>query len=110
MAHYESTRFSRALEVNAIYTIHYFEYFRGYRFKGEAHDFWEFIYADRGALAVRAGSGETMVSVYNDSSLASLKAQYTPGTAMTILSYGESVCMILIDGGVAYVSTWNVVY
>ena len=64
----------------------------------------------KGALAVRAGSGETMVSVYNDSSLASLKAQYTPGTAMTILSYGESVCMILIDGGVAYVSTWNVVY
>ena len=58
MAHYESTRFSRALEVNAIYTIHYFEYFRGYRFKGEAHDFWEFIYADRGALAVRAGDNE----------------------------------------------------
>ena len=64
----------------------------------------------KGALAVRAGSGETMVSVYNDSSLASLKAQYTPGTAMTILSYGESVCMILIDGGVAYVYTGNVVY
>ena len=29
---------------------------------------------------------------------------------MTILSYGESVCMILIDSGVAYVPTWNVNY
>ena len=29
---------------------------------------------------------------------------------MTILSYGQSVSMILIDGGVAYVSTWNVNY
>lgn len=58
MALYESTRFIRALDVNAIYTIHYFEYYRGYRFKGETHDFWEFIYADRGALSVRAGDTE----------------------------------------------------
>lgn len=58
MALYESTHFTRALEVNAIYTIHYFEYYRGYRFKGEAHDFWEFIYADRGALTVQAGDAE----------------------------------------------------
>ena len=46
----------------------------------------------------------------NDSSLTSLKANYMPGTQMTILSYDTSVCMILIDGGVAYVSTWNVNY
>lgn len=58
MALYESTRFSRVLEVNEIYTIHYFEYYRGYRFKGETHDFWEFIYADRGMLSVRAGDAE----------------------------------------------------
>lgn len=58
MALYESTQFIRALDVNAIYTIHYFEYYRGYRFKGETHDFWEFIYADRGALSVRAGDTE----------------------------------------------------
>ena len=64
----------------------------------------------RGTLAVRAGSSETMVSVYNDSTLTSLKASYPPATPMTILSYGESVCMILIDSGVAYVSTWNVNY
>lgn len=64
----------------------------------------------KGTLAVRAGSSETMISVYNDSSLTSLKANYMPGTQMTILSYDTSVCMILIDGGVAYVSTWNVNY
>lgn len=64
----------------------------------------------KGALAVRAGSGQTMIPVYNDSSLTSLKANYMPGTQMTILSYDTSVCMILIDGGVAYVSTWNVNY
>ena len=64
----------------------------------------------KGTLAVRAGSSQTMIPVYNDSSLTSLKANYMPGTQMTILSYDTSVCMILIDGGVAYVSTWNVNY
>lgn len=58
MAIYEGTFLRRALEVEAIYTIHYFEYYRGYRFRGEAHDFWEFIYADRGVLTVRAGDNE----------------------------------------------------
>lgn len=64
----------------------------------------------QGTLAVRAGSSETAINVYNDASLTSLKATYAPGTVMTILSYGESVCMILVGNSVAYVSTWNVNY
>ena len=61
-------------------------------------------------LAVAAGSGTNTVSVYNDSSLASLKTTYAPGKQATLLQYGTSVCMILVDGGVAYVSTYNVNY
>jgi len=64
----------------------------------------------QGTLAVRAGSSETTINVYNDASLTSLKATYAPGTVMTILSYGDSVCMILVGNSVAYVSTWNVNY
>jgi len=44
-----------AVDITALYTIHYFEYYQDYFFKGEAHDFWEFIYADRGAIHVQAG-------------------------------------------------------
>lgn len=58
MAFYARTQPQRTLDVTALYTIHYFEYYRGYRFQGESHDFWEFIYADRGALHVRAGEDE----------------------------------------------------
>lgn len=42
--------------------------------------------------------------------MTSLKATYTGGKQATMLSYGDNVCMILVDGGVAYVSTWNVNY
>ena len=61
-------------------------------------------------LAISAGSSSSMVNVYNDSSLTSLKASYAAGKQATMLQYGNSVCMILVDGGVAYVSTWNVNY
>lgn len=55
---YVGTTPETELEISALYTIHYFEYYQNYRFRGEAHDFWEFIYADRGAVHVRAGDSE----------------------------------------------------
>lgn len=42
-----------------------------------------------------------MINVYNDSSMTSLKASYAAGKQATMLQYGDSVCMILVDGGVA---------
>ena len=61
MSAYGGTELTRALNVSAVYTLHYFEYYAGYRFKGERHDFWEFIYADRGALSVRADGAQFML-------------------------------------------------
>ena len=37
-----------------IYTIHYFEYTSSYAFAGESHDFWEFLYVDKGEVQVTA--------------------------------------------------------
>lgn len=46
----------RPIQVEAIYTVHYFEYAGSYAFSGEAHDFWELLYVDRGTLRVTAGA------------------------------------------------------
>ena len=64
----------------------------------------------KGTLAIGAGSGATMINVYNEASLTSLKGTYAPGQPITILQYGASSCMVLIGGEVGYVSTWNVNY
>ena len=61
-------------------------------------------------LAAAYGSASNTINVYYDQAMTSLKATYTGGKQATMLSYGDSVCMILVDGGVAYVSTWNVNY
>ena len=64
---------------------------------------------DAVTLTFAAGGGNT-INVYSDSALTNLKAAYTGNKQAMMLQYGASVCMVYVDGGVAYVSTWNVNY
>ncbi len=54
MAYYQ-TRLTRDLVVDAIISVHYFEYMKNFVFSGESHDFWEFLYVDKGTVRVRQG-------------------------------------------------------
>lgn len=36
--------------VKDIYSVHYFEFSKYYKFPGESHDFWELVYVDRGSI------------------------------------------------------------
>lgn len=44
----------RAIEIHQLYSVHYFEYSSNYKFTGESHDFWEFLYVDKGSIHVVA--------------------------------------------------------
>ena len=45
---FQPTPLDEVLRIDAIYTLHYFEYTRDYLFTGERHDFWEMAYVDKG--------------------------------------------------------------
>lgn len=45
----------RPIAVDQVVTVHYFEYSSSYYFEGERHDFWEFLYVDKGEVDVIAG-------------------------------------------------------
>ncbi len=51
---YQPTELREVLRVKKIVTVHYFEYTKDFAFDGEAHDFWEFVYVDRGVIDIRA--------------------------------------------------------
>lgn len=51
---YVKTPLKENLMVKNIVTVHYFEYARDYVFEGEKHDFWEFLYVDKGEVEVMA--------------------------------------------------------
>ena len=61
-------------------------------------------------LAIAAGSSSNLITVYHDASMTQAKASYAHGKQVMMLQYGTNSCMVYVDGGVAYVSTWNVNY
>ncbi len=53
---YEKTLLKEEIVIKRIVSIHYFEYAKDYVFEGERHDFWEFLYVDKGEVEVMAES------------------------------------------------------
>ena len=51
---YKALRLKRPFEVDEVVSVHYFEYASNYCYEGEQHDFWEFLYVDKGNILVRA--------------------------------------------------------
>ena len=51
---YVSTKLAKEFQIDSIVTIHYFEYMNDFIFTGESHDFWEFLYVDKGKISVQA--------------------------------------------------------
>ena len=45
-------KLENCITVDSVYTIHYFEYTNNFYYAGESHDFWEFVYVDKGSVAI----------------------------------------------------------
>lgn len=51
---YQFTELREELTIKKVVSIHYFEYMSDFSFPGESHNFWEFLYIDKGELTVTA--------------------------------------------------------
>lgn len=49
---------SRPIQVEALASVHYFEYTSTYYFEGEKHNFWELLYVDKGTVTITADGVE----------------------------------------------------
>jgi AraC-like DNA-binding protein len=55
-AQFVKTTLRELISVKQIVSLHYFEFSKDYIFEGEKHDFWEFLYVDKGEVEVLADS------------------------------------------------------
>lgn len=62
MREYYGTHLKDCIRINELYTVHYFEYSKNYKFYGESHDFWEFVYMDKGEVIVTADDRDFALS------------------------------------------------
>ncbi len=58
---YKKTVLSCPVNVDGIYTIHYFEYTKDFSYSGEFHNFWELVYADKKSVLITADATETVL-------------------------------------------------
>ena len=49
---YIGVHLEKLIRIEKLYTIHYFEYMSDFTYSGESHDFWEFIYVDKGTITI----------------------------------------------------------
>ncbi len=62
---YTSHTLKNDLTVNKLYTVHYFEFSKNYIFPGEAHNFWEFMYIDKGRIICSVDNKEVTIEQGN---------------------------------------------
>ena len=86
---YESTKLRQPILIKRIYTIHFYEYDSAFQFEGEAHDFWELVYVDRGLAVITHGEEEICL----EQGFALL---HRPGIFHTVKAAGSSGLNLLV--------------
>ncbi len=61
MAEYVGSKLKSDIVISKLYTVHYFEFSKDYTFTGERHEFWEFVYVDKGEVTVTADDKEIIL-------------------------------------------------
>ncbi len=56
---YIGVQLDNSISIDELFTVHYFEYTSTFAFAGEAHDFWEFLYVDKGEVNITADDFHT---------------------------------------------------
>ena len=49
---YKGTLLRDTISIHEVFTIHYFEYMSDFSFAGESHNFWEFVFVDKGEIDI----------------------------------------------------------
>lgn len=52
---YHGISLENEIEINQLFSLHYFEYMNSFYYPGESHPFWEFVCVDKGDVTLGAG-------------------------------------------------------
>lgn len=55
MKEFVKNKLNSTIKISELVTVLYFKFTKNFVFSGESHDFWEFIYIDKGELIITAG-------------------------------------------------------
>lgn len=82
----------RSISVDALYSLHYFNFEQGYVFPGERHAFWELVYADMGGATIGDNGTEIPLSpgqcmLHAPDAFHSIHANLAPQSSLFVISF-----------------------
>ncbi|MHC1749597.1 MAG: helix-turn-helix domain-containing protein [Cellulosilyticaceae bacterium] len=114
---YESTLLTQKIMIHKIITIHYFEYMNDFVFKGERHNFWEFLCVDKGEVEVGADNrtyklGKRDIIFHKPMEFHTVKAESGKAPNLVVMSFESmSTSMNLFENKVFKLedAEWNLI-
>lgn len=107
---YSSITLKQDICIDAIYTVHYFEYMSNFFFPGERHDFWEFQCVDKGEAEVTAEDvtytlTRGQVIFHKPNEFHALRANGKNAPNIVVVSFAcHSPCMSFFEGQILTLS------
>ncbi len=109
--HYQPYVPQNIVSIDALYSLHYFNFERNYVFPGESHDFWELVYADIGGATIGEDGhsfsllpGECILHAPN--AFHTIHANLAPKCSLFVISFASnSSALNLIPQGVHTLNT-----
>lgn len=88
-----------AIRVDALFSLHYFNFQKGYVFPGERHNFWELVYADVGGATIGDDSSELPLSpgqcyLYPPNAFHTIHANLAPETSLFVVSFQSNSALL----------------
>lgn len=90
---YTPMKIDRILNIEKLYSLHYFQFAAGYIFPGEQHNFWELVYIDQGEADI--GDGKQVIRLCQGQAILhrpnrfhSIWANSATGPNIMVLSFG----------------------
>ncbi len=62
MPDYKGHNLDNTLQIEKLFSVHYFEYSKDFKYYGENHNFWELVYVDKGEITATADAREITLS------------------------------------------------
>ncbi len=85
----------KELQVDALYSLHYFTFRQGYIFPGERHDFWELVYIDMGGATLGNDASELPLRpgqccIHAPNVFHTINANLAPQANLFVISFASS--------------------
>lgn len=95
MSEFIKNRLNTVISISSVITILYYQFTRNYVFSGEAHPFWEFVYVDKGEIAIEAGTSHYLLKAgelafHKPDEFHSIKANGTIAPNVIVISFTSS--------------------